>query len=345
LALHEVGLTHLSHGVVVAAIRHEFWIGPHVPEARLHESVRVQHVPATPLAGAGPGEPVALPTHSLPAPHETFRLFTPHPLGRLVPHWPAAARSATVLGMQHEPVTPLAGAALAPPVSVQVPVAHGQARLLAPQPFGRAVPHLPGYVAAHVFALQQVFVTLLQTPLAQVPQVTVEPHVSSNVPHWNAVKSAHVLALHGLPQTPFELQTSPAGQLPHWTASPVHALITEPQVLPTALHSSGVCFVSQRLAMPRTPQLSPFTQPKPGTPSQVTVPPQPSEIVPHSTPRLVFAAAQRTAALCGTQLGSQTWKRALQRRAAPPAPGVQLPQSVWLVGESSPQPSHAKPHS
>jgi hypothetical protein len=200
-------------------------------------------------------------------------------------------------------------------------------------------------VAAHVLALQHVFVALLQTPLAHEPQVTVPPHVSSNVPHSNAAKSAHVLAAQGTPQTPFELQTLPAGQSPHATSSPVHALLTVPQLRPAALHSSATCFVSQRFAMPRTPQLSPAAQPKPGTESQLTVPPHPFEMTPHSTPRFVFAAAQSTAALAGTQLGSQVWKTPLQTRAPPSAVGAQPPQSVWFAGESSPQPSHAKPHS
>jgi hypothetical protein len=240
----------------------------------------------------------------------------------------------------------IGGGAVAPPFVVHVvPAAQLQSRTFCPQPLGRLSPHLPGYVPAHVFALQHVFVTLLHTPLAQAPHVTVPPHVSSNVPHSNAAKSVHVFAVHGFPQTPFELQTSPAGQFPHCTARPVHALVSVPQFRPAALHSSATCFVSQRFAMPRTPQLSPFAQPKPATASQLTVPPQPFEMTPHSTPRFVLAAAQRTAADCGTQLGSQTWKTPLHTRVPPSAVGAQPPQSVWFAALSSPQPSHAKPHS
>ena len=69
---------------------------------------------------------------------------------------------------------------------VQMPAAHGHGRLFAPHPLASAVPHLPAYVPAHVLALQHAFVTLLHTPLGHDPQVTVDPHVSSNVPHANA---------------------------------------------------------------------------------------------------------------------------------------------------------------
>jgi hypothetical protein len=83
---HWVPVVHLLQLYVVPAARHESWIGPHVPEARLHESVRVQHDPTTPDAGAGPGLPVAFATHSSPVAHAAFTVC-PHPSGRFVPHW------------------------------------------------------------------------------------------------------------------------------------------------------------------------------------------------------------------------------------------------------------------
>jgi hypothetical protein len=125
----------------------------------------------------------------------------------------------------------------------------------------------------------------------------------------------------------------------------VQALVISPQFLPSAMHSSGVTLGSQRFAMPRTPQLSPALQPKPGTVSQFTVPPQPFEMTPHSSPFFAFASAHRSAADFGVQLGSQVWKTVLHFRALPSLAGEQLPQSVWLAGMSSPQPSQAFPHS
>jgi hypothetical protein len=69
LTSHCVPVVHLLQLYVVPAARQESWIGPQVPEARLHESVRVQHDPTTPDAGAGPGLPVAFATHSSPVAH------------------------------------------------------------------------------------------------------------------------------------------------------------------------------------------------------------------------------------------------------------------------------------
>lgn len=85
LAMHCVPAVHLLQLYVEPAARQESWIAPHVPEARLHESVRVQHDPTTPDAGAGPGLPVAFATHSSPAAHAAFTVW-PQPSGRFVPH-------------------------------------------------------------------------------------------------------------------------------------------------------------------------------------------------------------------------------------------------------------------
>jgi hypothetical protein len=85
-ATHVVPVVHLLQLYVEPAARHESWIGPHVPEARLHESVRVQHEPTTPEAGAGPGLPVEFATHSSFAGHAAVTVW-PQPSGRFVPHW------------------------------------------------------------------------------------------------------------------------------------------------------------------------------------------------------------------------------------------------------------------
>ena len=86
LLTHDVPATHLLQLYVVPTARHESWIAPHVPEARLHESVRVQHEPTTPEAGAGPGLPVAFATHSSPVAQVAFTVW-PQPSGRFVPQW------------------------------------------------------------------------------------------------------------------------------------------------------------------------------------------------------------------------------------------------------------------
>jgi hypothetical protein len=138
-----------------------------------------------------------------------------------------------------------------------------------------------------------------------------------------------VFGVHGVPQMPFVLHTWPVVQSPQWIVLPVHALVMSPHCLPCAMHSSGVAFGSQRFAMPRTPQLSPALQPKPATVSQFTVPPQPSVMIPHSTPVFALAAAQSVAAEGAVHFGSQTWKTPLHVRGAPPSGSfAQPPQSV-----------------
>jgi hypothetical protein len=86
LTLHCVPVVHLLQVFVVPVGRHESWIGAHVPEARVHVSVRVQHDPTTPLAGAAPAAPVLLATHSWLVPQATL-IVPPQPSTRLVPHW------------------------------------------------------------------------------------------------------------------------------------------------------------------------------------------------------------------------------------------------------------------
>jgi hypothetical protein len=85
LFMHTAG-AHLLQVYVVPAGLHESWMVPHDPASRLQVSVRVQHVPTTPFAGAGPGLPVEFATHSSVPEHVTV-IVCPHPSGRLVPHW------------------------------------------------------------------------------------------------------------------------------------------------------------------------------------------------------------------------------------------------------------------
>lgn len=223
------------------------------------------------------------------------------------------------------------GAGETPPSVVHVAgFVHVQSMTFCPQPFGKSRPHLPAYVVLHAKPAQHVWVVLSHGPFGHVPHVSVPPHESSNVPHWNAAKSAHVFGVQGGPQTPLALQTWPVAQSPQLIVAPVHALLIVPQFLPCALHSSGVDFGSQRLAMPCTPQLSPFLQPKPGTVSQFTVPPQPFEMTPHSTPFVEALAASQSSLAVFTAVhdgvptvGSQVWNTLLHVLPVP-----QPPQSV-----------------
>ena len=72
------------------------------------------------------------------------------------------------------------------------------------------------------------------------------------------------------------VHTSPSAQLPQFTGEPLHALVIVPQFLPLFLHSSGVAAGLHTLFT----QVSVEGQPLP----QVSDPPHPSEMVPHSAP-------------------------------------------------------------
>ena len=105
------------------------------------------------------------------------------------------------------------------------------------------------------------------------PHESVPPHPSEPEPHWNA-SSAHVFGLQ-LRQT-LSTQFSPSAQLPQLTGAPVHALVIVPQFLPRRLHSSGGGVTTQWLATHDSVVMHPLPQ--------ANVPPQPSEILPHSAP-------------------------------------------------------------
>src|SRR5262249_43188056 len=83
-------------------------------------------------------------------------------------------------------------------------------------------------------------------------------------------------------------------------------------------------------------QLSPAGQP-PLTWSQLTVPPHPSLMTPHSA----CAAAHSWLSGLGMQVGSQTLNVVLHVLPVP-----HCPQFTWFVGSlGSPQPFHTEPHS
>jgi hypothetical protein len=95
-------------------------------------------------------------------------------------------------------------------------------------------------LALQVSVSQQMCVVWLQIPPVHAPHVTELPQPSGNVPHSVAGKSAQVIGMHGGPQTPFALHTCPAGHCPQSITLPVHTLVIDPHVCPSATHSTGV---------------------------------------------------------------------------------------------------------
>lgn len=115
-------------------------------------------------------------------------------------------------------------------------------------------------------------------------QTIVPPQPSAAVPQVSPC-SLQLLGVQAV-QLPPE-QTSPGRQLPQLAAAPVQGSLTCPQFLPSSWQAGGVIGGRQRLFR----QTSPPVQP---APAQSSVAPQPSLIVPHSTP----AEAQVTLTHC-----------------------------------------------
>ena len=159
---------------------------------------------------------------------------------------------------------------------------------------------------------------------------------SSNVPQATLVASGGSAGSHGGPHLPFVLQTSGLVQAPQLYCSPPHMPLVLPHSRPSTAHCHGVSGDAQRLAIPPAPHTEPAAQL-----AHLTVPPQPSEMYPHSA----LAAVHRALAVLGTHVppdadgaGSQRLNAALQT-----IPATQSPQSV--VCARGPQPSQAGPHS
>jgi hypothetical protein len=144
---HVSGVQHASLFSQTAGALHSLqryvFAGSHVSASSLHwpDATDVQtlfgaqQLPMTPLAGGGPGLFVVLSTHSPPLGQMALMLLSPQPVGRLVPHSPAAVYVAAVFGTQQVPAVPLV-------VEEQVsPAAHGQLTEVPPQPSSRLVPH------------------------------------------------------------------------------------------------------------------------------------------------------------------------------------------------------------
>src|SRR5690349_24295041 len=145
------------------------------------------------------------------------------------------------------------------------------------------IPPQPSLIVPQLFGAQVFGLHVPQTlvvpepphvsPFAQVPQLSMCPQPSLTLPQFFPC-DAHVLGTQLL-QT-LSTQNSPSAQLPHGTMAPVHGLVTVPQFFPWRLHSAGGEAGLQTLFT----HVSVAGHPLP----QVSVPPQPSEMVPHSAP-------------------------------------------------------------
>jgi len=151
------------------------------------------------------------------------------------------------------------------------------------------------------------------------PQESVPPQPSEPDPHCSP-SSAHVLGLQ-LRHT-LSTQISPSAQLPQLAGAPVHALLMVPQFFPWRLHSAGGGVGLQRLATHDSVEMQPLPQ--------VSTPPHPSEIVPHSAP----VASQ----VVGRH-GLQVFAIASQARPGPHASQVSSPPQPSLILPQ--RPAHA----
>jgi hypothetical protein len=144
-------------------------------------------------------------------------------------------------------------------------------QLLGPHAFGMQVPQtLVVPPPPHV-----------SLPTVQTPQLSCRPQASLTVPQFLPC-DAHVFGMQLLQI--LSTQSSPSAHVPQMTGAPLQGLVTVPQFFPWRLHSPGGDAGLQTLLT----HVSVAGQPLP----QVRMPPQPSEIVPHSAP----AASQVTRA-------------------------------------------------
>ena len=263
--------------------------------------------------------------HAFPVRTAGRREVEPHPLVSLVPH--CAARSTTPRAARSSSPLAAPGAGAAPPSSVHVPDEHPHERLLVPHLLGSAPRTCPHSSRRRCSRCSRSW-SPRRRPRSRSSRTRASRRNRPRTSRTGTLRSRRKT----WERTEHRRRCSdcrPARRgTPRSGSSSRRRRSDPPQLRPSARHSSGCCFVSQRLAMPRTPQLSPSAHPKPATPSQETVPPHPSEMVPHSTPLFALAAAQSSAALFGVQLGSHVWKTALQTRAPPSASAEQPPQSV-----------------
>ena len=155
------------------------------------------------------------------------------------------------------------------PGTVQLPhsICLPQPSLMLPQPF--AGQDLGLHVPQTLVVPEPPHVS----PPTHVPQLSMRPHPSLTVPQFFP-RDAQVLGMQLL-QT-LSTQNSPSAQVPHETGAPVHELITVPQFFPWRLHSAGGDAGLQTFFT----HVSVAGHPLP----QVSIPPQPSEMVPHSAP-------------------------------------------------------------
>jgi hypothetical protein len=159
---------------------------------------------------------------------------------------------------------------------------------------------------------------------------------SSNVPQATPLAPTGSAGVQGGPHLPFWLHTSGLVHEPQLYCVPPQVPLVFPHSRSSTAHCHGGSGGPQRFAMPLAAQIVPD-----GQLPHLTVPPQPSEMYPHSA----LAALHRSLAALGTHLppdaagaGSQRLNAALHT-----VPAAQSPQSV--VSVCGPQPSQAGPHS
>jgi hypothetical protein len=109
-------------------------------------------------------------------------------------------------------------------------------------------------------------------------------------------------------------QSSPSAHTPQVTGAPVQGLVTVPQFFPCRLHSPGGDAGLQALLT----QVSVAGQPLP----QVSIPPQPSEIVPHSAPTASHVTRAHVLQVFVTASQTSPSPQAAQSRSAPQPSGT-----------------------
>jgi hypothetical protein len=202
------------------------------------------------------------------------------------------------------------------PATVQLP----QSSCL-PQP-SLMVPQLLGPQVLGVHVPQTLVVPPpphVSLPTVQTPQFSWRPQPSLTVPQFLPCE-AHVFGTQLL-QT-LSTQSSPSAHTPQMTGVPVQGLVTVPQFFPWRLHSPGGDAGLQTLLT----QVSVVGQPLP----HVRIPPQPSEIVPHSAPTASQVTRAQGLQVLVTASQTSPAPQAVQSISAP-QPSVTLPHLPWQV--------------
>jgi hypothetical protein len=118
-------------------------------------------------------------------------------------------------------------------------------------------------------------------------------------------------------------QNSPSAHTPQLTGAPVHGLVMVPQFFPWRLHSPGGDAGLHTLLT----QVSVVGQPLP----HVKMPPQPSEIVPHSAPTASQVTRAHDVQVLVTASQTSPVPQVLPQSRSAPQPSATLPHLPWQV--------------